>query len=287
MSSKSSHRSLVHMPGDHYIELVGKTIAVLEALRDEPKGSGVQQLAERTGQGKSTTHRILQSLKRHGYVDQEGTGGLYRLGLKVLTLVRGVDGNAGLQQFARPYLQELTRVFDESSYLAVLRSGNGVFVEVQETHRDLRLVGPLGADVHFHATAAGKVIAAFLPIARQEHILNALPLGRFTSRTTTDPARVRKEWAAIRKQGYAFNNGETIVGAAFVAAPVLDAREHICGSISVGVPQPRYSIELGDRLALQLTDVCLKLSDTLKAAGYVHPHPFPPEVTQGAGRKKT
>ena len=274
------------MPGDHYIELVGKTIALLEALRDEPKGSGVQQLAERTCQGKSTTHRILQSLKRHGYVDQDGTGGMYRLGLKVLTLVRGVDGNAGLQQFARPYLQELTRVFDESSYLAVLRNGNGVFVEVQETHRDLRLVGPLGADVHFHATAAGKVIAAFLPITRQEHILKALPLGRFTRRTGTDPVRVREEWAAIRRQGHAFNDGETIVGAAFVAAPVLDARDHVCGSISVGVPQPRYSSDLGKRLALHLGDACQKLSITLKAAGYVHPHAFPAEPAAAAGRKK-
>lgn len=274
------------MLADHYIELVGKILAVLEELRDEPKGSGLQQIAQRTGQGKSTTHRILQSLKRHGYVDQDGFGGTYRLGLRVLTLVRGVDSNAGLQQFARPYLQELTRVFDESSYLAVLRGGRGVFVEVQETHRDLRLVGPLGADVHFHATAAGKVIAAFLPIARQEYILKTQPLGRFTSRTTSDPARVRKEWAAIRKRGYGFNDGETIVGAAFVAAPVLDARDHTCGSVSVGVPQPRYSIELGNRLALHLVDACQKLSSTLKAAGYVHPHAFPPEATKGASRKK-
>lgn len=286
MASKSSHCGPVNMPGDHYIELVGKTVAVLEALRDEPKGSGVQQLAERTGQGKSTTHRILQSLKRHGYVDQDGTGGTYRLGLRVLTLVRGVNGNAGLQQFARPFLRELTRVFDESSYLAVLRGGRGVFVDVQETHRDLRLVGPLGADVYFHATAAGKVIAAFLPAAWQEQVLRLLPLARLTGRTMTVPARVREEWAAIRRRGYAFNDGETIVGAAFVAAPVLDAHDQVCGSISVGVPQPRYSIELGNQLALHLVAGCEKLSSTLKAAGYIHQHAFPTEPTAVAGRKK-
>ncbi len=286
MASKSSHCGPVNMPGDHYIELIGKTVAVLEALRDEPKGTGVQQLAERTGQGKSTTHRILQSLKRHGYVDQDGTGGTYRLGLRVLTLVRGVDGNAGLQQFARPYLQELTKTFDESSYLAVLRGGRGVFVDVRETYRDLRLVGPIGADVYFHATAAGKAIAAFLPAAWQEQFLRMLPLARLTDRTITAPARVREEWAAVLRRGFAFNDGETILGAAFVAAPVLDAHDQVCGSISVGVPQPRYSVELGNQLALHLAAGCEKLSSTLKAAGYVHQNAFPPGATQAASRKK-
>ena len=261
---------------DHYIELVGKTIAVMEALRDEPRGSVLQQVAAQTGQVKSTTHRILQSLKRHGYVDQDGPGGTYRLGLRVLTLVRGVDGNTGLQQFARPYLTDLTDAFQESSYLAVLRSGRGVFVEVKETRRDLRLVGPLGADVYFHATAAGKALAAFMPAHEQEHLINTMPLVRLTRRTITDPVRVRKEWEAIRQRGYAVNEGETIVGAYFSAAPVLDASEQVCASLSVGVPQPRYSAEIGRRIALHLIDCCQKLSGMLKATGYVHDRAIPP-----------
>jgi IclR family acetate operon transcriptional repressor len=258
------------MPAEHYIELVGKTIAVMEALRDHPNGSVLQQVAERTGQVKSSTHRILQSLKKHGYVDQESAGGMYRLGWRVATLMQGLSGNTGLQQFARPYLRELTESFKESSYLAVLRSGRGVFVEVQETRRDLRLVDPIGAEVHFHATAAGKAMAAFFPAERQDQLLRTLPLARLTSHTLTDPSRVRDEWAVTRQRGYAVNEGETIVGAFFAAAPILDANQQVCASLSVGVPQPRYSSEIGERLAVDLVESCRHISNTLQATGYVH-----------------
>ena len=59
------------MPKDHYIELVGKTLHLMETLRDEPEGLNLQDLAARTGQVKSSAHRILNSLRRHGYVEQE------------------------------------------------------------------------------------------------------------------------------------------------------------------------------------------------------------------------
>jgi DNA-binding IclR family transcriptional regulator len=49
--------------------------------------------------------------------------------------------------------------YDESAYFAVLRWDRGIFVDMQESHRDFRLIGPLGAEVHFHATAAGKACA--------------------------------------------------------------------------------------------------------------------------------
>ena len=105
-----------------------------------------------------------------------------------------------------------------------------------------------------------------------------MPLARLTNRTVTDPARVRQEWALIRQRGYAVNEGETIVGAYFSAAPVLDANRQVCASLSVGVPQPRYSPELGDRLAHHLVDCCQKLSSMLKATGYVHEQAFAPET---------
>lgn len=62
------------MAKDHYIELIGKAVLLLETLRDEPEGLSLQELAERTGFVKSSAHRILNSLKRHGYVEQESVG---------------------------------------------------------------------------------------------------------------------------------------------------------------------------------------------------------------------
>lgn len=258
------------MAKDHYIELVGKVVTLLETLRDEPEGLSLQELSDRAGFVKSSAHRILNSLKKHGYVEQESVGGPYRLGLQVMTLARGLNGRSGLVEMAKPYLREMVETFDESAYLAVLRGDRGVFVEVRETRRDFRLVGPLGAEVHFHATAAGKAMAAFLPSSRQAGLLKNLKAEQQTAKTLTRKSEIEQEWEKVRRQGYAINNEETIVGAVFLAAPVFDAHNEVCGSVSVGVPKPRYSAELGKKIAEHLKDVCRRLSETLEAVGYTH-----------------
>lgn len=258
------------MAKDHYIELIGKVVLLLETLRDEPEGLSLQELADRTGFVKSSAHRILNSLKRHGYVEQESVGGPYRLGVQVMTLARGLNGRSGLIEMAKPYLHELVEIFDESAYLAVLRGDRGIFVDVQETRRDFRLVGPLGAEVHFYATAAGKAMAAFLPPARQAALLKSFKPVHHTAKTLTKRSEVEEEWEKVRRQGYAVNNEETIVGAVFIACPVFDSHKAVCGSASVGVPKPRYSAELGKKIADHLKNACRRLSDALEAVGYTH-----------------
>jgi IclR family acetate operon transcriptional repressor len=245
-------------------------VRIIESLRDAPDGLPLQMLARRTGYVKSSVHRILLSLRKHGYVQQDESGGRYRLGLKFLAIGRAVNGNVSLVQAARPHLRELAQAFNETVYLAVLRGDRGVFVDVQETSRDLRLVGPLGADVHFHATAAGKAMAAALPPARRTALLARLTLPRLTARTITSRVKVDAEWARVQRQGVAVNQEETITGAVFLAAAIFDAGTQVCGAISIGIPKARFSSTLGRTMAARLKDTCRRLSDALALAGYVH-----------------
>lgn len=257
--------------GRYHIELVDKVVRLLEALRDQPNGLTLQELASRTGYVKSSVHRAMQSLKVRGYVEQPMVGGPYRLGVQCLLLARGLQEGIGLIGLARPYMRELVDAFDESGYLAIVRGGRGIFVEVTETRRrELRLVGPLGAVVHYHATAAGKVIAANLPPIARSALLARLPLDKLTARTQVRRADVEAEWESVLRRGYAANDEETIVGAVFLAAPVFDAERAVCGGISLGVPKARYSATLGRRITTQLVESCARLSETLGNAGYVH-----------------
>jgi IclR family transcriptional regulator, KDG regulon repressor len=257
---------------DHYIALVGKIVRVVEALRDEPAGISLQDLAKRTGYVKSSTHRILQSLRRHGYVEQDASGGKYRLGMQFLVLASGFTSRIELVKMGRPYLEELVERFGENAYLAELRGGKGIFLEVREAPGDLRLAEPRLAEVYFHATAAGKAMAAYLSEESREAILRTAKLPTLTNRTRTDPSEVEKEWAEIRGRGYATNDEETVLGAAYLAAPVFDARACVCGSISVGVPKVRFSPALAVDIALYLVEACRRLSEKLGTAGYFHPH---------------
>lgn len=253
------------------IELVDKLVRLLEALGDAPAGLSLQELAARTGYVKSSIHRAVQSLRHHGYVEQPVPGGPYRLGVKILLLARGLKEGIGLLTYARPYMQELGDTFNESVYLAMLRGGRAIFVEVIETRRrELRLVGPMDAVVSYHATAAGKAIAAYLPETARMTLLGQLKPERVTARTRTRRADVLREWEQVARRGYAINDEETIVGAYFLAAPVFDAERAVCGCISIGLPKPRLTPAIGRKLAARLIDTCTRLSEALAAAGYLH-----------------
>lgn len=260
-----------HQPTAYNIELVDKVVRLLETLRDAPEGLTLQAIAARTGYVKSSIHRTLGSLKVHGYVEQPASGGPYRLGLQCLVLASGLKNNVELLPHARPHLQEIVDALDESAYLAVLRGGRGVFVDVCETRRrELRLVGPLGASVHFHATAAGKVIAAYLPRPARVRLLAQLELTGLTPRTRTRRIDVDQEWRDVARRGVAINQEETIVGAIFIAGAIFDAEHAVCGSISVGIPKARYTPALGRTIAAKVQDSCARLSASLVQVGYLH-----------------
>jgi len=254
---------------DHYIALVGRIVHVVEILRDEPQGLSLHELSSRAGYVKSSVHRILHSLRKHGYIEQDRAGGRYRLGVQFLVLASRLASRSELVQMSRPCLIELVERFKESAYLAELRGGKGVFTEVEEAPGDFRLVGPLGAEVHFHATAAGKAMAAYFPEYRRTAILHQ-QLPALTDQTKTDPSDVARDWETVRVDGFALNDQETILGAVFLAAPLFDSRERVCGSLSVGLPKVRFSSQLSREMAVHLKIVCHRLSDRLRAVGYVH-----------------
>ena len=89
------------MKDDHYIALVGKVVRVVETLRDEPDGLSLQDLASRTGYVKSSIYRMLQSLRIHGYIEQDVTGGKYRLGMRLLVLASGFVSRVELAKVGR------------------------------------------------------------------------------------------------------------------------------------------------------------------------------------------
>jgi DNA-binding IclR family transcriptional regulator len=241
---------------NHQIEVISKMWQILETLREAPDGLTLHALAAQTGQVKSSIHRILRTLAHHGYVEQSHRGGAYRLGVRFLSLAAGVRAG-NLVEITRAFARELKDKFDETTYIAILRANEGIFVDVQETHRDLRLVGPLGARVHFHATAAGKIMAAYFPEPEQQKLLRATP-------------HAREIWERARELGYGINDEETIPGAVFIAGPLFDATRAICGSISLGIPKHRYTDPLRRTLPAEVRACCDRASRALAAAHYVH-----------------
>ncbi|MFF4758326.1 helix-turn-helix domain-containing protein [Streptomyces sp. NPDC001292] len=96
-----------------------KTLEVLAALADEPRGVGVSELARRTGGSRGYVHRQLVTLCAGGWAEQTENG-TYRLSLRVSRLSEAAFAQAGLGHRATAVMEELAGLVDETVSLAVL-----------------------------------------------------------------------------------------------------------------------------------------------------------------------
>jgi IclR family transcriptional regulator, KDG regulon repressor len=257
-----------------YVELVGKAIDVLEALSRSQSSLNLREISTKTGLSKTTAHRIVHSLARHGYVEQEHPGGPFHLGLQMLLAARGVPIGRKLVDVARPFSRQLLAAFNENTYIAVLHNGHAVVLDVQDARGELPLVGPLGADVHFHRSAVGNVLAAFAPAQAAAHILDNLNAKPLPKRALVRRADVEAEWKEVRRLGYAARKEDSASGTTVFAAPVFDASGAVCASLCVEVPKARGSEKLGSRIVKELKACCDNISRALKDSGYMHNKPW-------------
>ncbi len=76
------------MPAKNHIDLVVKTLAVMESLAASEHGKALKEISADVSLVKSSVFRILYTLKEAGYVEQTDASGIYRLTLKTGGLVR-------------------------------------------------------------------------------------------------------------------------------------------------------------------------------------------------------
>ena len=65
-----------------------------------------------------------------------------------------------------------------------------------------------------------------------------------TERTITDRGALRERLAAIRRDAFAISIGETVPGAAGVAAPIFNADGSVSAGLLIGAPIDRFEQEL-------------------------------------------
>ena len=150
-----------------------------------------------------------------------------------------------IRDVALPFLQELSKVADESVNLAILDANEAVYIEQIESNHNLRIFTEVGNRVPLHCTGVGKVFLAYMGQAEVERLFSeALP--RYTENTITNFTQLKKQLLVVRQEGVAEDDEEMEVGIRCVASSVKDCDGNVVAAISVSGPSARLS---GGRVA--------------------------------------
>lgn len=217
---------------------VGKAISLLELFTADGPELGLSELARRSGFDKATTRRLLVSLARHGFVEQDAETRLYRLGAGLSRLARIREARFPFLQTATPFIRELAAATSETVHLSEPGVEALVTVHVEHPARANRVFVDIGQLLPLHSTASG---IAYLAAARPEIVKACLagPLAAFTPHTLTDPAAIAKSVEAARKRGYSIGEQGFEEGVLSVAAAILGTDGFAIGTIAVAAPLAR------------------------------------------------
>jgi IclR family KDG regulon transcriptional repressor len=245
---------------EYLIQSVSHALDLLEQFHDEVDELGVTELSKRLKLHKNNVFRLLATLELRGYIEQNKVNENYRLGLKTLEMGQTFVRQMGLLRQSRPVLEWLVRECNETSYIAVIKDFDIIYLDVVETDLTVRVVPRVGSRLPAYCTAAGKVQLAYMSEEELEQYFPARDLRSFTPNTITDKDELKEYLKTIAGQGYAVDNEELDFGVRCVSSPIRDYTRRIVGAVSISGPTMRLSRE---RIDKELIPLVLKAADEI------------------------
>ncbi len=223
-------------------DTIGKATRLLGLLGTAPDGASLSQLARGSGFPLSSTHRLLASLRRDGFVTLDPASKRYGLGLRLFQLGTAVAAARGFSGAALPVLRELAEATGEACLMSVLDDGSQLTVHHVEGRQAVGVRAVAGTREPLHATAAGKVLVAFAEPATRRHLLEHVELAPSTPRTTTDRTAFHEDVAAVSAQGFAVSDEEHRSGIRSIGVPVPGPLGHAVAAVSISSPAYRTTV---------------------------------------------
>lgn len=242
---------------------LARGLRVLEATAANGGAATLSEIARKTALPRSTAHHLLRALVTCGYLVQDDDDRRYTLAPKLFRLTGRSWSKEQLAEISMPFLDALSRRTGEGTSLAILRDGVVTVVAKRDPEGPVRVVQEVGARRPIHCTAVGKALAAWLPAAELDSIIDRTVFEPKTTRTVTTPAAFRQALARIRASGIAIDNEEHIEGIRCIAAPVRDHSGEVRAALCIVGPKSRLLQRRFAELRKSLTAVAADLSERL------------------------
>ncbi|MEU5551227.1 MULTISPECIES: IclR family transcriptional regulator [unclassified Micromonospora] len=216
--------------------VTSKVLALLDAFSPGEPALTLSELARRAELPLPTAYRRVAELVAWGALER-GDDARYRVGLRLWEVGSLAPRGLGLRELALPVLEDLYEVTHENVQLAVRQDLELVFIERIAGRHAVPVLTRVGGRFALHATGVGLVLLAHAPAQVQERVL-AAPLERYTELTVTDPVRLRRQLAEVRRAGYAISDRQVTMDALSVAAPIAGP-DGVVAAISLVVAYDR------------------------------------------------
>ncbi|WP_019411112.1 IclR family transcriptional regulator [Pseudomonas psychrophila] len=236
----------------------------IELLAGKSTGLALQQVAEALDIPPSATHRMLNCLVEQGFVRQDHQHGNYVLALKVVSLALKHLSQSDMVDLAKPILDRLARLSGELVRLSIVDGDNLVWIsKAQGTRSGLRYDPDAGAEAKLCCTASGLAWLSSLSNERALELVYGQGLakpGEYGPNAATTIDHLLNNLQRARDQRYASVDESFEIGAAAMAAAILDSQHQVIGVISIAGPSVRLTPERMQTLKAALLEAAEEIT---------------------------
>ncbi len=215
-----------------------KSLDVLEFIYNQGGRARIRRIVEGLGYNKSTVHRIVNTLKKRGYLVQDCDTTAYLIGPRFSAFSQMYLGNLHFIDALKPHLRNASVKYNECLNVSVLDVSSvdaPKQVSVYRTGYSSNMLGSslqFGLSYYCHASASGKCFLAFCDSKVLQEFYGCA-LKRYTSRTIVDWSTLMNCIESIRSNGFAEEDGEFEVGLKCIAVPVFEKNGLLLASLSL------------------------------------------------------
>lgn len=213
-----------------YLSTLERGLRVLRAFDENDPEMRLSEVATKAGLSPAVARRCLKTLVSLGYIRQRDRD--FLLTPEVLVFGSAFLSSMNIERVVTPSLQKLRDETGDSSSMAVITGDDILYLAHVSTRRQFRLAATVGTRFPAHATSMGKAILAFRPDEEVEAFLARSDLQPFTSRTITDPAKLRERLQQVRANGYDSACEELDMGIVSLAVPIFVADDVAVAAIN-------------------------------------------------------
>lgn len=246
---------------DQYeLQSVGNALSILDLLSQHEELS-LAAVAKHMKIGTTTAFRLLHTLEQHGYV-VKSVQAKYRLSIKLAAMGEVVTRRMEIVHIVHPYLEELSRQFQETAHLVVWNSRYDVIVADRVIGSSpISYKTTTGFITPAHAAASGRILLAYADPEHVEDYIRQADYSLYPNGLRSEQ-ELRAMLSGIRAFGFAENEGDAIPGLSCYAVPLFNKLGRAIASLSISGAQTNLNLRkeeiiialrtCGEKINLQL-----------------------------------
>jgi IclR family acetate operon transcriptional repressor len=247
---------------DAAVKSANRALDILEYVADATEPPTFSRLLSDLGVPRSSLFHLLNNLLTRGYLEQERSGGRYRLGQRIEKLAARLQGPS-LAAAVLPHLRSLSNALNETSGFNIWTGDSVEAIATAMGHQALAFTMKVGERAPLYAISSGKIVLSRMSRVEFDAYLDRIEMQPITPRTLLSKSTLRRETGAARKDGFAYSHEEFTPGITGIATAVVKDG-HFLGTVNLAVPTARFTASQDVAFRRELRSTAAALAQVLR-----------------------